>query len=85
MRGKQVKGQRVGEAPVLVPTDTLLQLIQIRVSKTGRLNLQASQQHRGRCQLQSLSLRSSTHTQTHAGLIPPLLTRCHQQLAAAQH
>lgn len=57
---KQVKGQRVGEALVLVPTDTLLQLIQIRVSKTGRLNLQASQQYRDCCQPQSLTMH--THT-----------------------
>lgn len=56
-----MKGQGVGEAPVLVPTDTLLQLIQIRVSKTGRLNLQASQQYRDCCQDQSLTLHTHTH------------------------
>lgn len=44
---KQVEDQEVGGALLLVPTDTLLLLIQIRVSKTGRLNLQASQEYRG--------------------------------------
>lgn len=61
VRGKAGEGAGVGEAPVLVPTDTLLQLIQIRVSKTGRLNLQASQQYRDCCQDQSLTLHTHTH------------------------
>lgn len=77
MLEKQVKVQRVEEALFLLPTDTLLHLIQIRVSKTGWLNLQASQQYRGHCQLQSLSLHA------HSVIIPPVQTSCHQQLSTA--
>lgn len=85
-----MKGQRVGEAPLPVPTDTLLRLIQIRVSKTGRLNLQASQQYRGCCQPQSLTLHTRTrtartHTHTHAVIISSVQTRCHQELNTGRH
>lgn len=76
-----MKGQRAGEAPLLVPTDTLLHLIQIRVSKTGRLNLRASQQYRGRCQLQSLT----RHKHTHAGTRTAIISSANQVPPAAGH
>lgn len=62
MEGGVGAGERAGGLPLLVPTDTLLQLIQIRVSKAGRLNLRASQQYRGRCQSQSLTRRTHAHS-----------------------